>query len=269
MSEQRLESLKLSPWEAIKTQLRVLHALLLRESSLRMGPYKLGHLLVLTEVIWGTTVLGILHYLVGAAAPVGNSVVFYYFTGMFAYITYRVLHGRVSSALEANKALLSYPVIRPVDTMLARAGLESSLQLLAFLLFYSAFIMLGWANFPAHSVELLAAIAATVILGFGMGVTGMVLRNLWSPWRTVDNMISRILFFISGIFFSVEYLPPYIRDVLVWNPLVHAIEWVRYCIYPEYFTQILDREYLLAWGLIATIFGLGMERLIRPRLLER
>jgi len=32
--------------------------------------------------------------------------------------------------------------------------------------------------------------------------------------------------------------------------------------------QILDREYLLGWGLAGSVFGLGMERLIRGRLLE-
>ena len=268
MSEHHQESLKFSSIKALRTQLRVLYALLLREASLRMGPHRFGHLLVLTETIWGTAFLGIIHYFMGVGVSVGNSVVLYYFTGMFGFTLYRVLHSRVSAALDANKALLSYPVIRPVDTLLARAGLESAFQLLAFLIFYGAFIWLEWASFPAHPMELLAAIMATILLGFGIGVTGMILRNLWTPWGTLDSMLARVLFFISGIFFSVEYLPPSLRDILVWNPLVHAIEWIRYCIYPEYFTQILDRKYLLAWGLISTVFGLGMERLIRARLLE-
>ncbi len=268
MGGEQIQSIKLPFREALKTQFRVLYALLLRESSLRMGAHRFGHLLVVTEVIWGTTILGVIHYIVGAPAPVGKSIVFYIFTGMFIYTLYRTLHARVSAALEANRALLSYPVIRPVDTMLARAGLESAFQLLAFLLFYTCFFWLELAGFPAHPVELLAAIMATILLGFGLGVTGMILRSLWSVWGTIDNMIARVLFFISGIFFSVEYLPAMFRDILVWNPLVHAIEWLRYAIYPEYFTQILDREYLLAWGLISTVFGLGMERLRRAQLLE-
>ena len=268
MAEEHIQSIRLPFTEALKTQFRVLYALLLRESSLRMGPHRFGHLLVLTEVIWGATVLGVIRHLIGVPAPVGKSVIFYMFTGMFIYILYRTLHAKVSAALEANRALLSYPVIRPVDTMLARAGLESAFQLLAFLLFYVCFFWLELAGFPAHPVELLAAIMATILLGFGLGVTGMILRSLWSVWGTIDNMIARVLFFISGIFFSVEHLPSMYRDILVWNPLVHAIEWLRYAIYPEYFTQILDREYLLTWGLVSTVFGLGMERLRRGKLLE-
>ena len=254
--------------EALRAQGRVLWALLLRESSLRLGPYRFGHLLVLTDMIWGTAFLGVLQYFLGNSPPYGNSVIFYMFTGVFTFTLYRILHTRVGAALSANRALLSYPVVRPVDTMLARAGLETAFQLTAFLIFFSAFLWAGLADFPAHPLELLEAIAATILLGFGMGVTGMILRSLWETWGTIDSMISRLLFFISGIFFQVEFTPPYVRDVLTLNPLVHALEWVRYCIYPNYFTQILDRQYLITWGLVTAVFGLGMERLLRPRLLE-
>ena len=252
----------------LRLQGRVLYALLLREASLRLGTHRLGHLLVLTEMIWGTAVLGLIWHFLERPAPYGKSVVFFMFTGMFVFTLFRTLHARVSAAVAANRALLSYPIVRPLDTLLARAGLESAFQLTAFLIFYGAFIWAGLANFPAHPLELLAAIAAAIMLGFAIGVTGMILSNIWTPWATVDRMISRILFFTSGIFYQVEMAPPQIRDILVWNPLVHAIEWIRYSIYPGYFTQVLDREYLLAWGLIGSVFGLGMERLLRGRLLE-
>ncbi len=255
-------------WRALKVQAHVLWALLLRETSLRLGPHKFGHILVLTEMIWGTTFLGVIRYFMDAPAPYGKSIIFYMFTGIFPFTLYRTLHARVSAALNANRSLLSYPIIRPVDTLLARAALESAFQLTAFILFYSTFVWFELANFPAHPVELLAAIAATILLGYGIGMTGMALRSLWAAWGTIDNMIARVLFFVSGIFFQVEFTPYYIRDILVLNPLVHAIEWIRYCSYPNYFTQILDREYLLAWGLISSVFGLAMERLLRARLLE-
>ncbi len=254
--------------EVIRIQFRVLWALLLREASLRMGPLRLGHVLVLTETIWASMAIGIIWYIVGHPPPYGKNVIFYLFTGVFAYTMYRTLHTRVAAALEANRALLSYPVVRPVDTLLARAGLEAAFQLLSMIVFYWIFIAIGEANFPVKPLELLMALGSVILLGFGIGVSSMILRSLWKPWSTVDNMVSRVLFFVSGIFYQVEYLPMYVRDIVVWNPLVHALEWVRYSIYPNYFTQVLDREYLLAWGLITTVFGLGMERLRRPQLLE-
>jgi len=253
---------------ALKVQLRVLYALILREASLRLGPYRLGHVLVLAEMIWGTAFLGFIRALLEQPPPYGTSVVFYMFSGMFPYTLYRTLHTRVAAAVDANRALLSYPVIRPLDTLLARAGLESTFQLTAFLIFYVTFVWLGYAGFPAHPVELLAAMAATILLGFSMGITGMVLASLWKPWATIDSMIAKVLFFVSGVFFQIEFMPPHIREFMLLNPLAHAIEWIRYCLYPGYFTQVLDRGYLLAWGVIGTVFGLGMERLLRARLLE-
>lgn len=258
----------ISFFQALRIQARVLWALLLRETSLRLGPYRFGHILVLTDMIWGIAFLGFIRYFLGVPAPYGESIIFYMFTGMFPFTLYRILHTRVSSALNANRALLSYPIIRPVDTMLARTALESAFQLTAFILFYVIFVSIDAANFPAHPVELIVAIMATILLGFGLGITAMILRSLWQAWSTIDNMVSRVLFFISGIFFQMEFVPKYVRDILVWNPLVHAVEWVRYSIYPDYFTQVLDREYLLEWGLVSALFGLGMERILRARLLE-
>ncbi len=255
--------------EALRLQGRVLLALLLREASLRQGAHRFGHVLVLVEIIWMASVLGLLMYVLGRPAPVGTSIIFYMFTGMFPFTLYRMLHTRVAAALIANRALLNYPVIRPLDTILARAGLESAFQITAFLVFYVVLLWIGYAVVPHRPMELLAAIAGAILLGFGMGVTGMILRSLWKPWETVDNMITRVLFFISGIFFEIEAVPPMVREILLWNPMVHAIIWLRYTIFPEYFTQSLDRTYLLAWGLIATVFGLAMERLLRPRLLEQ
>ena len=260
---------RLSTRQALLTQGRVLYALLLREASLRLGQHRFGHVLVLVEAIWFSAILGVIRYFLEVPAPYGQSIIFYMFTGMFPYTLYRQLHSRVSAALEANRALLSYPVVRPVDTLLARAGMQCAFQLTAFLIFYGLFIWLDLAEFPAHPAQLLAAVAATILLGFGMGVTGMILRSLWGGWSTVDMMITRVLFFVSGIFYQVEILPPQVREILVWNPMVHAIEWVRYCIYANYFTQILDREYLLAWGLVTSVLGLALERIRRARLLEK
>ncbi len=255
--------------QALKVQARVLYGLLLREASLRQGQYRIGHLLVLTEVLWTSLVVGLVWYVIGHPPPYGDSIVFYMFTGMFAFTLYRTIHTRVAAALDANRGLLAYPIVRPVDTLLARAGLESAFQLTAFIVFSSGFIWVGYANFPARPNELLLAIGIIILLGFGTGVTSMVLRSLWSAWATIDGIIARTLFFISGIFYQVEFLPPQVRDALSWNPLVHAVEWVRYCVFHGYTSQILDREYLMFWALGASVFGLAMERLRRPRLLEQ
>ncbi|WP_038035674.1 ABC transporter permease [Thermopetrobacter sp. TC1] len=255
-------------WQSFVEQARVITALLLREASLRLGPFRFGHFLIIMEVLWGTTFLGFIWLYLGRPAPYGDSVIFYMFTGMFPFTLYRTLHTRVSAALDANKALLSYPVVRPVDTLIARAILESMFQLAALIIFYPTFIWMGAANFPAHPVEMFAALGATFLLGFGLGATGMILRSMFKSWAIIDGMIARTLFFISGIFFPIEYLPQEIRDVLYWNPLVHAIEWFRYSIYYGYDTQTLNKTYLLAFALICTIFGLVMERIRRPLLLQ-
>ena len=95
--------------EALLMQGRVLRALLLREASLRLGPYRFGHVLVLTEMIWGTTVLGVIQYLLEHAPPYGRSAVFYIFTGMFPFTLYRNVHARVAAAVRPTGPCSAIP----------------------------------------------------------------------------------------------------------------------------------------------------------------
>ena len=50
---------------------------------------------------------------------------------------------------------------------------------------------------------------------------------IWPTTEQLVPMLLRILFFISGLFFSVVDLPASARDILSINPLTHVIEMMR------------------------------------------
>ena len=67
--------------------------------------------------------------------------------------------------------------------------------------------------------------------------------------------------------FVPDALPEIARYYLSFNPVLHAIEWMRSAYYPDYGSLVLDKTYLLYWGIGAVFVGLGLERLLRGRLL--
>ena len=77
------------------------------------------------------------------------------------------------------------------------------------------------------------------------------------------SLLTRPLFFVSGIFFTIDTLPGKLRDVLIWNPILHGVEWMRYGYYVNFRGDSFDPSYILAWGLGATVIGLAAERLHR------
>ena len=68
------------------------------------------------------------------------------------------------------------------------------------------------------------------------------------------------MFFMSGLFYTLDSLPPPAREILLYNPVVHFIE----LIHGEYFyplnTQYVDFNYMILWTLIPMSIGLWIYK---------
>jgi capsular polysaccharide transport system permease protein len=64
----------------------------------------------------------------------------------------------------------------------------------------------------------------------------------------------------------VDSLPQDFRQILLFNPLTHAIELVRDGWFPGYESRHIDPFYVVIWILVMTFFGLSLERVARRKL---
>jgi lipopolysaccharide transport system permease protein len=71
----------------------------------------------------------------------------------------------------------------------------------------------------------------------------------------VDNLMMG-LFFLSGIFFSINDMPEKFRDLLYLNPMVHVIENARLVLINDRAPNHLHLLYVLAFALVFIIIGL-------------
>jgi capsular polysaccharide transport system permease protein len=69
----------------------------------------------------------------------------------------------------------------------------------------------------------------------------------------LQQIITRPIFFISGIFFSLQDIPKEYWPYLDWNPLLHAVELARYAAYPAY-GDIGVSDYYLSSATIVSLF---------------
>jgi len=72
----------------------------------------------------------------------------------------------------------------------------------------------------------------------------------------------------TGIFYVPGMMPDWARDTLIWNPLLHAVDWFRAGFYAAYQPHWLDRSYLVVLAICLLLAGLALERAMRPRLCE-
>ena len=108
----------------------------------------------------------------------------------------------------------------------------------------------------------------TALLGCGVGFVNAVLQTLSRSWDKLWNNATRLLYFFSGIFYVPGMMPDWARDILAWNPLLHAIDWFRAGFFVDYQPHWLDRRYLLMAAVLSVLVGLALKRGLRCRLSE-
>jgi capsular polysaccharide transport system permease protein len=251
--------------EALRTQARVIGALVLRETRTRFGRSQMGYLWALAEPLGYILFLSLVFSAVSRQAPFGPSMAMFFASGILPFQLFHGVSRMVSNAFEANEALLHFPVVKPVDTLLARAALESATSLTVMLLVLPGIVGILGLSGPNDLAPMAAAFAGLVLAGFGIGTINAVAGQLYPSWRNVYDVVSRPLMIISGVFFLPDSLPPAARDLIAYLPTTQGIELFRHGFYEGYRSNILDPAYFFALGLGLTLIGLSAERAVRMR----
>ena len=251
------------PLELLSLQGRVIVSLVLRETRATFGTSVFGYV---WAIITPTVSIGLLVFifsLVGRQPPFGSSLALFFATGILTLQFFTELSNKLMTVFDANRALLTYPVIKDVDTLIARALLVAATYTLIMAIFYAALIAFGLASLPSRPEHVILAFLATWLLGLGFGTLNAVIASLWETWTHVEKILTRPLFFVSGIFYVPSQLPPQAREVFQWNPVLHLVEWFRHGVYPNYNSMLLDVWYPVGVGSAMLLVGLAGERLFR------
>jgi capsular polysaccharide transport system permease protein len=249
--------------ELLTLQLRVLFALILRETRATFGTSSFGYIWAIITPTASVGLLVFIFSLVDRQPPFGSSLALFFATGILTLQFFNELSGKLMTVFNANRALLTYPVIKDVDTLLARSLLIMITYLLIMFVFFASLMALGLAHSPARFEQVLFAFFTTALLGIGIGTTNAVITSMWDTWIQIEKVLTRPLFFISGIFYVPSQLPPEAISVLEWNPVLHLVEWFREGFYPNYNSFILDRSYPIYFGIVFFLIGLAGERFFR------
>lgn len=254
---------------AVVIQGRVIGALVLREARARYGRTQIGYLWALAQPATHVILLSIIFTALGKHAPqIGNNLAVFFATGIIPYLLYKNTSNRLASAFDANRVLFTYPIVKEVDALIARAALEFATTILIMIIIFYILIVATGAPPPARIWSMIGALFGLSLLGFGMGTIFAVMRGQFRAFQNIQSLTSRPLYMISGIFFTLESLPTQLREAVAWNPIIHGVEWLRHGYFLNYHSNSLDINYLLGWGLVTTFIGLAAERALRVRRLR-
>lgn len=259
-----------SEWAQLRdgaaTQLRVIHALILRETRTRFGRYRLGYLWAVLEPLMFMGVFYLGFRLVGRNAPNNMDIVPFLATGILAFFLFRRTANQVTGAIGANKALLFYPQVQTLDLVAARGILEACTYTLVF------FALVGTHAVATDLWEVdsllrtVTTLGLTGLLAIGFGLVLSALQVFWEPINHFLMVLNRTLFWTSGLFFTANQLPTRAREFLLYNPLLHCTELLRDAWFLTYTAHHASLPYLAGWILALTCIGLHLERTARPKI---
>lgn len=245
---------------SIAVQLRVLHALLMREVITRFGRENLGVLWLAGEPMLFTLGVATLWTITGLHKGSPIPIVAFAVTGYSAVLMWRNAASRSSSAVLQNRPLLFHRNVQVIDVLLTRIILEIGGATCSFILLSLLFVFLGWMPPPLDPLEIvmgwvmLAWFGASLALCIGAGSAfSEIVERLWHP-------LSYVLFPLSGAGFMVDWMPPQVQDFVLLLPMVHGTEILREGWFGNLIPTHYDVGYMAACSLVLTLVGLYVQR---------
>ena len=249
---------------ALLVQLRVIGALMMRELHTRYGRDNIGYLWLIGEPLMLGTIIAVLH---SGQAPHGDiHPVALSVAGYTIFIMFRGIVNRSEGAIESNAPLLYHKMVTVLDLTFARALLEAAGTFLSFTILFSLCVVLGYAELPPRPLWLIAGILMVfwISLAVSMLITGGTHDR-----RTLGRLVHPFSYFmipLSGAFYRVSWVPPGWRSTLLWLPLPHMFEVIRYGAFSGATLEYVDIEYVVGACAILTFLGLLTVRAVRRRI---
>lgn len=244
----------------LKVMKRAVLALFLREIKTRFGKYQLGYAWAVIEPASTVLVMLLVFTALGSHGMPGISLGLFLINGVVVNSLFVEVTNRSIKAMEANSALFNYRPIRPVDTVISRTILELIVHLAVYAVLVGVIACFGEVVHVHDLPLLLAVFLLMAIFSFGVGILYMLITDLYSDADKVLPLISRPLFFISGVFFSIQVVPREFHFLLIWNPIFHAIELARESGSPDYHVPEASLAYLALCALSVVTISLMFYR---------
>lgn len=107
------------------------------------------------------------------------------------------------------------------------------------------------------------------LLSFSMGLVFMVLGDISPEVNKFISTFFLILYFLSGVIYSIHLIPLQYQGYLLWNPIVHMVELMRHAVSPSYpLVDGISLSYIFVWFIVSLLFGLLLYKRFEQRMVR-
>jgi len=245
---------------ALSVQGRVISALTLRETRSRFGNRKLGFFWAFFEPLAHVAVFVAIFSSMSRTSPVGDNIGLFILTGIIPFQLFSNIVNNIMSGLSVNKSLLGYPQVMPFDIVISRVLIEFVSISVVFILCLAIASYFGIGIKIDNFLQMMSAIGLVVVIATGVGMINLAILLSIPSYANIYSALSRPLYFMSGIFFTMDFLSPDAYNILSYNPLLNMVEWFRSGFYTSFNSRLYDVEYTVTVSFIIFVIGMLAER---------
>lgn len=254
---------------AIKRMLNVMHAVILRDIRSRFFNHGLGFLIPPMMPVAHVLILLAIYTVTGREAIFGDDLFLFFATGLVPSLTFTYISRFMTASLISNKGMLAFPVVHLLDIVLARCFLEIVGIIISIVVMFIILTSIGSDPYPRFADQALLAMLSTALVSIGMGIIVSVITAIFPFFGMFYSLSMVIVYLSAGGPIYLHAYPAQLIYICSFNPIFHAVEWMRSAYYLGYPAQELDKMYLLGWGMISLAIGLLMERYLKRFVLAK
>jgi capsular polysaccharide transport system permease protein len=244
----------------LRIQRDVLLAMLIRELKTRFGTLKFGYAWMLLEPVVHVALFSALFYFRGREMYPGIPTPLFILVGIVPWLCFSKCINLSLAAVSANRGLFNYRQVRPFDAVLARVILEFAVFLVSFIVLFILFAWFGVYSPFGDLLKFIAVFFLFFIFCLGISLLLCVIGERFPEATKLVPVFLRPMYFLSGIFFSLEHVPPQYHSFLSWNPMLHIIELFRSACFSKFGGYFADFNFIAIFTICSIFFGLLVYR---------
>jgi capsular polysaccharide transport system permease protein len=241
---------------SLAIQLRVIHALLLREAITRYGRHGLGVLWIMLEPMLFTLGVAALWYIAKMHTLSNIPIIAFAITGYSSVLMWRNAASRCSKAIEPNLSLMYHRNVKVIDIFLSRIILEwvgATASITVLTVFFASIGALRW---PSDIWLVLQGWFFLAWFSLGLGLIVGAISERSETFERTWHIFTYLLFPLSGAMFMVHWLPTDAQNAILWLPMVHGVEMMRHGYFGEVVPTYENPAYFAVANLVLMLIGL-------------
>ena len=161
-------------------------------------------------------------------------------------------------SISKNKALFAFRQVQPISAVFASALFELLIKISVIIGIITIMYFMGMDLQISNPLLFMTCFFLLWIFAVALGIFFGIAELFIKEISKVRELATRPLFFVSGVFFSLQDFPKEYWHFLNWNPILHAIELTRYSVHSTYGHEGVSLEFLASIVLIFVFMSLAL-----------